>query len=576
MRHCPALLAALCLVAGPAAAQPPAAPPSREALDRLHLRNEWTAYLPLEGQKDSVETVQVADNNQIFVQTQAGLLVALDADSGAKQWAFHYPTGYATLYPLAITDDFVFALNVARLYCIHRYTGVLEFDYELPGYATTGAAADRENVYVTLNGAKLVAFRFPTLIRTDDRRPADAAHRGKERSNPADTLASRYTLGAARSLLTDPHFDRPITLLDLSEPPGGLSGLQRTPSVSVLPSVTPPYTMATRKLHATPSLNVLPTLRQPYRFKPDYMQFNQRTPSVSVLPPSVARAFELANLRPKGIQPVQEWSYGTPARLRFPPVRVVGRSEERGNPAAVVNRLWLTTDGPVGVAVSAVGGRPQVMATFTARVAAPMAGPLPYTRAGLRPSDPEAHAQLGFVGLAEGALVAVDLLGGSMAGPRIEWRANLGGLLNHKPLATTSAVFASGDHAGVSQVDTRTGRLIWKTAQAADWPLAVNDEFVYVRDRLGNLLVYDRSRATDPATLRAEPLARMSLSGFTIPVTNHHSDRILLTAENGVMICLRDASAKYTRPVQVAPPPPPLEVKKEPAAPAAPPEGSGK
>ena len=130
----------------------------------------------------------------------------------------------------------------------------------------------------------------------------------------------------------------------------------------------------------------------------------------------MARAFELANLRPKGIQPIQEWTYGAPARLRFPPVRVTGISDNAVGPRSLLDRLWMTTDGPVGAAVSVANGRPQVLATFTASVAAPMAGPLPFERAGLRPDDPEARTQLGFVGLADGALIAVDLLGGSLAG----------------------------------------------------------------------------------------------------------------------------------------------------------------
>ena len=83
---------------------------------------------------------------------------------------------------------------MARLFCLHRYTGVMEFSYELPGYATTGPAADRDNVYVTLNGNKVVAFRFPTLIRTADRRPSGPARQGQP-TNLADALASRYTLG---------------------------------------------------------------------------------------------------------------------------------------------------------------------------------------------------------------------------------------------------------------------------------------------------------------------------------------------------------------------------------------------
>jgi len=506
MRHRPVLLAVLCLAAGPAAAQPLAVPPGRDALDRLHLLSEWTAYLPLEGQKDAVETVQVVDGAQILVQTRAGLLVALDANSGAKQWTFKYPSSYSTLYQVAVTDEFVFALNVARLFCLHRYTGAMEFSYELPGYATTGAVADKENVYVSLNGSKMVAFRFPSLVRTAERRPNGAVRPGSGPTNPADALASRYTLGATRSLLTEPQFERPISLLaGTNESVGGLAGLNRTPSISLLPTVTPPYTLSGRRLHASPSISVLPSLRRPYQLKPEYMHNNQRTPSVSVLPPSVARAFELANLRPKGIQPTHEWSYVTPARLLFPPVRVTGLSGNQVGARSLIDRLWFTTDGPVGGALSVANGQPQVIATFTARIAAPLAGPLPYERPGYRPEDPEARTQLGFAGLVEGALIAVDLIGGGTEGARVEWRANLGGMLNRKPLATPSSVFASGDHAGVSQVDTRTGQLIWRTALNADFPLAVNDEFVYVRDRVGTLLVYDRRKPTDPVAGEVRP-----------------------------------------------------------------------
>ncbi len=553
-----------------------AAPPDRAALDRLNLRNEWTAYVPLEGAKDAIGTVQVIDDTQVLVQTRAGLLIAFDANSGAKLWTFHYPAGYSALYQVAVTDQFVFAVNVSRLFCIHRYTGVLEFNYELPGYATTGPAADRDTVYLTLSGTKVVAYRFPSLIRVEER-PAGGPTQARtnEPRNPADALAARYTLGATKALLAEPEFDRPYErmALALGEPAAGLSTLQRTPSLSVLPTVTPPYTMAKRFLHPSPSLAVVPSLRQPYQFKPDYMRFNQRTPSISVLPPSVARAYELANLRPKGIEPTQEWSYGAAARLRFPPLRVTGLSESGAGPRTLLDRLWLTTDGPLGVAVSATTGRPQVLATFTATVAAPLAGPIPYVRPDRRPDEPDARTQLGFASLAEGSLIAVDLLGGDLNGPRVEWRANLGGLLDRKPLATADAVFAAGDHAGVSQVDVRTGEVIWRTEATADWVLAVNQEFVYVRDRTGNLLVYDRRRATDPLTRRAEPLARLNLSGFTVPVTNQQTDRVYLAADNGVLICLRDASAKYVRPYRVAPQPAqPIPAKKpEEKAPAAPP-----
>ena len=66
-------LSALLLLAAAAAAltaQP--APPAQAKLDRLGLKIEWVGAVPLNGDRDRVATVQVADRKQIFVQTTGG------------------------------------------------------------------------------------------------------------------------------------------------------------------------------------------------------------------------------------------------------------------------------------------------------------------------------------------------------------------------------------------------------------------------------------------------------------------------------------------------------------------------
>jgi hypothetical protein len=97
--------------------------------------------------------------------------------------------------------------------------------------------------------------------------------------------------------------------------------------------------------------------------------------------------------------------------------------------------------------------------------------------------------------------------------------------------------------------------VVWKSPSTADRVVAVNQEFVYVRDRQGRLLVFDAHRATDPARRLALPLSEMNLAEFNVPVVNTASDRVFLAADNGLVVCLRDASAKYARPVPIAPPP---------------------
>lgn len=547
MRKPLALLAAAAAALWTAPSAPAQAPgrgtvlPDQAALDRLDLRTEWTAYIPVESGRDAFGTVQVADENQLFVQTRSGLLVAVDAASGAKQWTFRYPATYVNLYPVGWNDDFVFAVNIARLYCFHRYTGVVAFDYEMPGAATAGPAADREYVYVTLDGTRLVSYLFPPLLAAGPRAtPAG----GAPPPNVADVVAGRYVSPGA---VVDPRageFEAARVPFERSTE-SGLNVNQRTPSISVLPSVTPPYSLDNRGLFGSPSVAVVPTLRQPYQFRPDFLRYNQRTPSVSVLPPSIARVYELANFAPRGIQPTVAWVHTSGRRYVSRPVltdREGGAAEDRAN--APVRRIWLTTDGPDVVAVDRRDGATVILAPLQDRVTTPMAGPAVLA----------ADRVLGFVGLQDGNVVALDLLRGGERGPQTEWRASVGGLMNHLPVVTRDAVFASGSQSGVARIDLATGDLVWKSAdESADRVLAVNDEYVYVRDRRGDLLVYDRRSPTNPAARRSAPLARAPVAGFTVPVTNDRTDRLFLASAGGTMICLRGSAGKYAKANRLIP-----------------------
>jgi hypothetical protein len=121
-----------------------------------------------------------------------------------------------------------------------------------------------------------------------------------------------------------------------------------------------------------------------------------------------------------------------------------------------------------------------------------------------------------------------------------------------KPIPVNGGVYASGDHAGVAFVGLKSGEMEWKTENFADRFVAVNDEHAYVRDRRGFLLVYDKRKA-DPITKRAEPLTKLDVANFTVPVSNDQTDRVFLASDNGLVICLRDAAAKYAKPLAVAP-----------------------
>ena len=57
--------------------------PAADDLARLNLVTQWRLYLPIQNRADAVATVQPFDD-QVFVQLQSGLLIAVQADANPK------------------------------------------------------------------------------------------------------------------------------------------------------------------------------------------------------------------------------------------------------------------------------------------------------------------------------------------------------------------------------------------------------------------------------------------------------------------------------------------------------------
>lgn len=509
-----------------------AVPPDAAALARLNLRTEWSQFLPVGGGRDTIQLIQTI-GDQLFVQTRTGQLIAVDARTGRIQWqAAMGNGGYTNVYPLAANERFVFAANVTRVFAFYRDTGVVEFTLDLGTTPVAGLAADARGLYAALAtqpGAagehRVLAYDLPNPIVIPDLTKSPPPKAGETvvgTPNPVDQLTGRYPAPGPYRAPNAEQFERsPAAGGARPQSVGG--GGSRSPSLAALPRVSPPYTMEGQP--TSPSLQTVPSLRQPYQLRDASGRNVQRTPSLGTIPPSVASALALTDLRPRGVKPKTRWEYGLTTRVRFAPV-------------LTPTRVWIVSDTKSVIALGKADRTVEVNGPTWEQVAAP-------------------PAQVGvtaYVPLGDGSLLAVDLEGGSReSGLNILWRTNVGGILNQTPLVTADAVFAGGDHSGVVRVDRATGTQVWRTDRQADRLIAVNQDFAYVRDRLGKLLVYDVRRPTE-ASGRAAPLTGLDVPEFNIPVVNTSTDRVFLAADNGLIVCLRDASRKYESPVRMAPP----------------------
>ena len=103
-----------------------------------------------------------------YVQSNRGLLYAIDGETGAQRWKF--PTGnprYPNV-PVAANDKYVAAVNGSTLYVVDLSDGKLLFQRGLSGAPGAGLAITDDHVFVPLMGSAIEAYR---LAEKERRRP---------------------------------------------------------------------------------------------------------------------------------------------------------------------------------------------------------------------------------------------------------------------------------------------------------------------------------------------------------------------------------------------------------------------
>ncbi len=137
----------------------PSVPP-REALERLNLKLAWRTYVPMDGRRDGILSVQMADQ-LLLVQTRSGQVLALDAETGQTRWRARVGNPYRGAPHLAVNLRSVFVISELMLYSIDLATGDLQWEFEMREGAAAAPVADDDQVFLTLGDGKVYAYELP-------------------------------------------------------------------------------------------------------------------------------------------------------------------------------------------------------------------------------------------------------------------------------------------------------------------------------------------------------------------------------------------------------------------------------
>ncbi len=408
--------------------------PSREALDRLNLTVEWRVYLPVEGKRDGIFSVQLPDKYvlvrmpdgslapswQILAQTNSGLVIALERETGQVLWRSLVGVPYHVNVPLAVNSRSVIVNSGPFVYALDRMTGALQWRYPLLPVPSATPMVDEQRMYIDSPTGRMYAYLLPEID----------VDRG-----PLSTEA-----GPVKKADQLPKTDRQAYF-------------ERLPPLNPVGGV--------REGHTAEPVGPQPTI-----------------------------IWETVNDLHGYLTPLQtsrSWFLVTASGWGFQMNKIVGKEEYR-----------FKTDGPITL-------------------------------------QPDQHGDVAYIASGDNNLYAVDMPGGETL-----WNYTTGSTIVQRPEVTDDDVFIVTEGVGLMRLDRQTGLRRWRKANADAYRfLAVNPKFVYAVDRPGNLLILDAARGTE--------LSRYDTRGFVFPVSNRHTDRLLLASHDGLLICLRDLD--YRLPV---------------------------
>ncbi|MFM7152065.1 MAG: PQQ-binding-like beta-propeller repeat protein, partial [Gemmataceae bacterium] len=150
--------------------------------------------------------------------------------------------------------------------------------------------------------------------------------------------------------------------------------------------------------------------------------------------------------------------------------------------------------------------------------------------------QPTGFGDYGYIGADDANLYAINLING-----KLNWRHTAGTKISRPPIATEKDIYLSSESEGLTRLDRATGEVKWKVGRPNGWfdsnPvadrfLAANNRYVYATDHSGRLMVLDRNRGSGLSFLHSRD--------FYFPVVNDVTDRLYLSANDGLLVCLHD------------------------------------
>ena len=180
-----ALAANVALSAGPRGEIITEAAAARHGLTRA-----WFTQVQMDVGRSRVESV-VLDDDTLVVQTNRGMIQAINAETGQTLWSKQVgKPNHPTMTP-GVSPDLVVVLNGSRLFALNRANGDLLYETLVSGPPGAGPGVSAKRAFVPMLNGMVVAYRLESMtdpLKELGKLPESAkpAAKSKEAEKPAE------------------------------------------------------------------------------------------------------------------------------------------------------------------------------------------------------------------------------------------------------------------------------------------------------------------------------------------------------------------------------------------------------
>ena len=242
LQHILALLGILISgTAGMAADEPSADAPVADEAAVPPLVQLWEAQAVLNVERDKVAHI-VNDEDVVFVQSTAGIITALNAETGREMWTAQVGRTDEVAMPATSNASIVMIVVGPALYALDKFSGKELFSYRLPSQPSAGPVITEGSFFIPLSDESLCACALNTLqyLERFQKLPPGIGQAIAWRFATGEVIKRAPVAGSSRvGFVTE---QGNIFVVDIS---GGLAGRSKFQFLMQSPA-TAPLTLATR------------------------------------------------------------------------------------------------------------------------------------------------------------------------------------------------------------------------------------------------------------------------------------------------------------------------------------------